>query len=567
MATANYAPRSPTSMELESKAQQDPPARVTRSRTFGPIDKEERPIKKTRTTANQQHSKQSYGIVATDRKLTSRAEGRDKTEPVKSSEVTEKNVAQLQEQLRKVHFSPGPEKQCLYQGVRDIPSLVGKKFSQKWTKDERTTYWMGTISGSVDGEFEMKYDNEDDPCYLTHAEAIAMPKAEAGTPKAIANRIKAKGLQKLRWYCQMCQKQCRDENGFKCHTMSESHQRQLLLFADSPHKFLGTYSKEFKDSFVNLIKRQYGTKRVFANMVYQEYINDRDHTHMNSTQWETLTDFVKWLGKQGICTVDQTEKGWFMTYIDRDPETIQRQESIAKKEKMDLDDEERTAKFVAKQVQKAKKVKVKVEVDSSTYTEFNRENEDEKITFKFGQDKESNECLDKSRTLMPPPNKIFMKENQTKRRNENKESESKKKKSALDDIIQEQERMKEKRNRKDYWLMAGIVVKIMSKKVGDKYYKQKAVVQEVIEFYTAKVKMLESGDVLKLDQSHLETVIPACGRLVRIVNGAYRGEKAILQKVITEDFCVTLEIASGLTKGRVIEKIPYEDFSKLYKDS
>ena len=35
------------------------------------------------------------------------------------------------------------------------------------------------------------------------------------TPKAIANRIKAKGLQKLRWYCQMCNKQCRDENGFK----------------------------------------------------------------------------------------------------------------------------------------------------------------------------------------------------------------------------------------------------------------------------------------------------------------------------------------------------------------
>ena len=31
------------------------------------------------------------------------------------------------------------------------------------------------------------------------------------TPKAIANRIKAKGLQKLRWFCQMCQKQCRDE--------------------------------------------------------------------------------------------------------------------------------------------------------------------------------------------------------------------------------------------------------------------------------------------------------------------------------------------------------------------
>ena len=36
-----------------------------------------------------------------------------------------------------------------------------------------------------------------------------------------------------------------------------------------------------------------------ANNVYQEYINDRDHVHMNSTQWETLTEFVKWLGREG----------------------------------------------------------------------------------------------------------------------------------------------------------------------------------------------------------------------------------------------------------------------------
>ena len=34
-----------------------------------------------------------------------------------------------------------------------------------------------------------------------------MGKAEAGTPKALANKMKSKGLQKLRWFCQMCQKQ------------------------------------------------------------------------------------------------------------------------------------------------------------------------------------------------------------------------------------------------------------------------------------------------------------------------------------------------------------------------
>jgi len=43
----------------------------------------------------------------------------------------------------------------------------------------------------------------------------AMSKGGFLTPKAIANRMKSKGLQKLRWYCQMCQKQCRDANGFK----------------------------------------------------------------------------------------------------------------------------------------------------------------------------------------------------------------------------------------------------------------------------------------------------------------------------------------------------------------
>lgn len=42
-----------------------------------------------------------------------------------------------------------------------------------------------------------------------------------------------------------------------------------------------------------------GTKRVHNNIIYNEYISDREHVHMNSTQWETLTDFTKWLGREG----------------------------------------------------------------------------------------------------------------------------------------------------------------------------------------------------------------------------------------------------------------------------
>ena len=54
-----------------------------------------------------------------------------------------------------------------------------------------------------------------------------------------------------------------------------------------------------------------------------EHIKDKDHLHMNSTTWHTLTAFVQYLGKEGKCKVDYTEKGWFIQYIDRGPDTIQ----------------------------------------------------------------------------------------------------------------------------------------------------------------------------------------------------------------------------------------------------
>ena len=78
-----------------------------------------------------------------------------------------------------------------------------------------------------------------------------MPKHDFFSPKAISNRIKAKGLQKLRWYCEMCQKQCRDENGFKCHQTSDSHLRQMRIFAENPGAVMHGYSSEFEKNFLD----------------------------------------------------------------------------------------------------------------------------------------------------------------------------------------------------------------------------------------------------------------------------------------------------------------------------
>ncbi|KAF9959691.1 hypothetical protein BGZ72_009047 [Mortierella alpina] len=204
------------------------------------------------------------------------------------------------------------------------------------------------------------------------------------TAKAIANRIKSKGLQKLRWYCQICEKQCRDENGFKCHCASESHQRKILLVAESPEKYVNDYSAEFQRDFMKLLSTRYGTRRVNANLVYQEFISDRTHLHMNATKWASLSEFTMHLGKEGLAIVDETPKGWFMQWVDNSPKTLARQEAIAKKERMEMDDEQREQKMIQEQI-KAEALRKQTtqdsgeEEDAAATTELVRENEEEKI--------------------------------------------------------------------------------------------------------------------------------------------------------------------------------------------
>ncbi|KAL3579061.1 hypothetical protein D5086_020565 [Populus alba] len=112
--------------------------------------------------------------------------------------------------------------------------------------------------------------------------------------------------------------------------MSESHQRQMQVFGQNPNRIIDGYSEEFENEFLDMMKRSHRFSRVAATVVYNEYIHDRHHIHMNSTQWATLTEFVKYLGRTGKCKVDETPKGWFITYIDRDSETIFKSNNVWK---------------------------------------------------------------------------------------------------------------------------------------------------------------------------------------------------------------------------------------------
>lgn len=369
----------------------------------------------------------------------------------------------------------------------------------------------------------------------------------------------------------MCQKQCRDENGFKCHINTEAHQRQMLLFGQNTGSYTYQFSKDFFDLFMDILRRQFGTKRVKANKVYQQVIAHKDHVHMNSTRWHTLTGFVQWMGKSGICVVDLLDDEWWITYIDRDPETLERQRKADKKKKMDKDDEERLLEFIEQQVERDKKRKEAdnpEEVPEKKYTELVRENEEDKIKLDLKVFKRP-----EAPGPLPPPAKMTRLDNSdTMSERSYKSTKSYKsdvstssKKSALEEIMEQEERKKEQKNRKDYWLAEGIVVKVMTKSLGSDYYKQKAVVQEVIDKYRAKIKLLESGEKFKIDQEHLETVIPKIDGRIKILNGAYRDSTAILKSIELSKFSVTAEIEKGCFKGRIVSGVPYEDVSKIYE--
>ncbi|KAJ8613093.1 hypothetical protein MRB53_037145 [Persea americana] len=208
-----------------------------------------------------------------------------------------------------------------------------------------------------------------------------MPRAEVGSTKHVANQMKSKGLQRLRWFCQVCEKQCRDENGFKCHVASESHVRQMLIVGANPNKAINDYTRQFQSDFLKLLRTGHGTKSVHVNHFYQEYISDKLHTHLNATRFKSLTEFAKHLGREGICRVEETDKGLHIAWIDNSPEALRRQDAIRKRERMDKGDEEREQRLIEEQVERAHESRLEDEDDEARALQ---RTEGEKITLNFG---------------------------------------------------------------------------------------------------------------------------------------------------------------------------------------
>ena len=104
---------------------------------------------------------------------------------------------------------------------------------------------------------------------------------------------------------------------------------------------------------------------------------------MNATKWPSLTEFAKHLGREGICRVEDTEKGLFIAWIDNSPEALRRQDILRKKELQDRNDEEREQQQLRAQIERARDQAASDE-EADAESKALQRTEGEKIKLSFG---------------------------------------------------------------------------------------------------------------------------------------------------------------------------------------
>ena len=84
----------------------------------------------------------------------------------------------------------------------------------------------------------------------------------------------------------MCQKQCRDENGFKCHQTSEGHLRQMRIFAENPETIMQQVNAWTRESLKGYVIQVVTLFSGLASRILNEHrlsVRKGFHPHPTST--------------------------------------------------------------------------------------------------------------------------------------------------------------------------------------------------------------------------------------------------------------------------------------------
>lgn len=127
----------------------------------------------------------------------------------------------------------------------------------------------------------------------------------------------------------------------------------MKTFAENVDYYINKFSSEFHSQFLKILSTSFQTRRVLATEVYEQLIDNRDHTHLNATRWGELTEYVMHLGKSGICRVDQKPEGWYIAWIDKSLTVMDKEMAKEKKQRIQVTEEERDRIAIRQQISKA----------------------------------------------------------------------------------------------------------------------------------------------------------------------------------------------------------------------
>lgn len=129
----------------------------------------------------------------------------------------------------------------------------------------------------------------------------------------------------------------------------------MQVVGEDPRKFIEGYSKDFQRDFVQLLRVAHSEKFVGVNRFYNEYIRDKEHIHMNATKWQSLTEFVKHLGREGIVNVKEDEKdGVMIAWRDTSIEALRKREDVKAKEAAEMKNGAGEDKMLEKMARRAR---------------------------------------------------------------------------------------------------------------------------------------------------------------------------------------------------------------------
>lgn len=388
----------------------------------------------------------------------------------------------------------------------------------------------------------------------------------------------------------------------------------MRVFAENPNRLLDEFSAEFERGYLETLSHRHGTKRVPANRVYQEYIADKQHAHMNATIWTTLTGFCMHLGREGKAIVDETEKGWFIQFIDRDPQMLARQRQMEERKQFEQDEEIRRERQMEAQIEAAeeamrrkasedvsnapamshdldrdaldgKKIALAVSFSSSVlikrkhqvtgFASIDDEDDDAK-----GAEAEGSHLGDECKLVQMKPKLSFL-PNASKHVTSGvmKDTTTLTAQSStglpIGKPLTETDRCRsEDKTHVSYalsphvsdWLYRGMIVKMMSKCLeGGRYNKEKGEVIKVDQRYKEAEIKFSDNNVVRIPQRDLETVVPKPGGRLIVVNGYARGLLGTLLEIHTDKYNCDIRVEEGEWKGQIIRGVDYEDISKFVR--